>query len=124
MAQPKKPVVPGRELLDRAFIAVMRHRWHYPGYATVERAIAALRRRCPGFRVQRYELAFGRAHNLYERTAEVAKRHFARFPGKNLWRAADVPRGITAELRELAPGFRLSTYRYAVGCILDWHHWR
>jgi hypothetical protein len=71
-----------------------------------------------------YEQAFDKAHNLYQRTTEVVERHLARFPEKHLWDAADVPRDITDELRQLAPGFRLSTYRYALGCILDWHHWR
>jgi hypothetical protein len=124
MAKSQKLVVSGGELLDRAFIAVVRHRWHYPGYPTRERTIACLRRACVGFPAQRYERAFDRARELYQQTTEVVQRHFARFPAKDQWCPAAVPRDITDELRRLAPGFRLSTYRYAIGCILDWHHWR
>jgi hypothetical protein len=124
VAQPKKPAVSEGELLDRSFVAAMRHRWHYPGHATREAAVAGLRRRRPGFPAPQYERAFDKAVALYQRATEVVQRHFARFPEKEQWRAADVPRDITDELRGLAPGFRLSTYRYAVGCILDWHHWR
>jgi hypothetical protein len=124
MAKPNKPSASGGELLDRSFIAVVRHQWRYPVYATREGALACLRRRCPGFRIPRYERAFDKAHDLYQRTTDVVRRNFARFPEKHLWRAAGVPRHITDELRQLAPGFRLSTYRNAVGCILDWHHWR
>jgi hypothetical protein len=124
MTKSQKPAMSGGELLDRAFIAVVRHRWHYPGYATREGAIACLRRASLGFPAPRHERAFDRAHELYQQTTEVVQRFFARFSAKDQWCPADVPRDITDELRRLAPGFRLSTYRYAIGCILDWHHWR
>ena len=124
MAQPKKPLVSAGELLDRSFVAAVRHRWQYPGYKTRDGAVACLRRRCPGFSLPQYERAFDKAFALYEHTTSVVQRHFARFPEKDRWRASAVPRDITEELRRVAPGFRLSTYRYAIGCILDWHHWR
>lgn len=124
LTQPKRPSVSVGELLDRSFVAVMRHRWQYPGNKTREAAIARLRRHCPGFSGPRYGMVFDKAEALYERTTEVVEEHFARFPPKELWCATAVPRDITDELRRLAPGFRLSTYRYAIGCILDWHHWR
>src|SRR5262245_29492689 len=124
MAKRKKAAVPVGELLDRAFVTVVRHRWLYPGYATRERALVCLRRSCPGFPASRTERAFDQAHDLYQRVLEVVQQQFARFPPKKLWRAARAPRDITDELRKLAPGFRLSTYRDAVGYILDWHYWR
>jgi hypothetical protein len=123
MAELPKPTASRGELLDCSFVAVVRHRWSFPRYAR-EVAVARLRRRCPGFQPAQYERAFGKAEELYQRAIEVVRREFARFPEKHLWRAADVPRDVTDELRRSAPGFRLSTYRYAVGCILDWHHWR
>jgi len=123
VAEPKKPAASRDELLDRSFVAVVRHRWSFPRY-TREAAVARVGRQCPGFQPPQYERAFDKAEELYQRAIEVVQREFARFPEKRLWRAADVPRDITDELRRSVPGFRLSTYRYAVGCILDWHHWR
>jgi hypothetical protein len=124
MAKSRKPAVSGGELLDRALIAVVRHRWHYPGYPTREGAIVCLKRACPGLPAPRYERAFDQARGLYRWATEVVQRHFVRFPAKDQWCPAEVPRDISDELRRQAPGFRLSTYRYAIGCILDWHHWR
>lgn len=50
----------------------MRHRYHYRGYESVEKAQAALRRRCRGVARQQLEAAFSQGSALYARAEEVA----------------------------------------------------
>ncbi|HEX4614128.1 MAG TPA: hypothetical protein VH092_38450 [Urbifossiella sp.] len=91
----------------------MRHRYHYRGYESVEKARTALRRRCRGVAREQLEAAFSQGMALYARAEVVvwANRH----------RPAE-------QLGDLVPGLREEFPAASVGAVRDaltWaHYWR
>jgi hypothetical protein len=91
----------------------MRHRYRYKGYESVERATAALSRRCRGVAREQVAAAFASGSALYTRAEEVA------------W----VNRHLPAErLDDLVPALRGEFPAAGAAVIRDalrWaHYWR
>jgi hypothetical protein len=123
MAKSRSTPVRG-ELLDRAFISAMRFRWRYRGHESQGKAIASLRRRCPGFTAIQYANAFQKGTDLYNCAWEVVKNNEAMLARPRPDAARAIPRGVVEHLRKRVPGFKVATYHQAVGWVVYWHYWR
>jgi hypothetical protein len=113
-------------LLDHAFITAIRFNCAYRGYENERKAIAAFRRRAPGFSPLQYANAFSKALDLYTAALKEVDHHLPTLRHK--W-AAKGQTGLVYELRPFvgrlrrrAPGFLSSTYYLAINWIWFWHH--
>jgi hypothetical protein len=125
MATTPRPATRG-DFLDQAFVSAMRFRWQYRGHESVEKAVASLRRRCPGFTTIQYTNAFQRGTALYDCAMDAARANeeiLAKVV-RVRWTVDDIPVELTEQLRRRAPGFKLATYRRAIGWVMYWHYLR
>jgi hypothetical protein len=112
------------ELLDAAWEVAVYFRAHDAYGGSEHRACKALQRRGPGFTARQYESSFRNALALYDRAVELVARD-----ADALWRETDVGanrlpdfRTLVPEVRRSCPGFRVTTYRVALGWVFFWHH--
>jgi len=112
------------ELLDRAFLSAMRCRWRYRGYESREKAIASLRRRCPGFSARQIANAIRKGTDLYDRALAVVKANEDLVVPAYVNGAGNPPRKIVEHVRKLVPGFRQATYKQAIAWVIYWHYLR
>jgi hypothetical protein len=123
MATTRRPQTRG-EFLDRAFVSAMRFRWRYRGHESKEKAIASLRRRCPGFTTIQYTNAFQKGTDLYNCALDLVRANEEILARLRPATAGDIPREITEKLKTRVPGFNMATYRQAIGWVMYWHYWR
>ena len=123
MATTRRPPTRG-ELLDRAFVSAMRFRWQYRGYESKDKAIARLRRQCPGFTTIQYTSAFQKGTDLYKRALEGVRANKKMLKTLRPDTPGDIPRDVIEELRRRMPGFTLATYKQAIVSVVLWHYWR
>ena len=114
------------KFLDHAFVVALRFKCGYRGYETERKAMAALRRRAPGFSPVRYSNAFTKALRLYTSTVSLIDLHLPTL--RRDWLAIQ-PAGevydlgpLVRQLRRRAPGFLSSTYDLALNWVWYWHH--
>lgn len=115
---------PRSELLDTAFDVVRRYR-DFGEYGSKENACKALNRRCKGFSIKQCTNAFDKATLLYEAAERIVSANL-----NTIYEIEQRPRFnliihyelFQNEIREQCPGFKLSTYRTALGWILFWQH--
>jgi hypothetical protein len=114
------------DFLDQAFVSAMRFRWQYRGHESMEKAIASLRRRCPGFTMVQYTNAFQRSTDLYNRALDAVRANEEIIPGlvRVRWTVDDIPGELTEQLRRRVRGFKIATYRQAIGWVIYWHYLR
>src|SRR5262245_28817158 len=114
------------EFLDRAFVSAMRFRWQYRGYESEEKAIASLRRACPGLTTAQYKNAFEKSTALYNCALDAVKAREEVFAPVRPYTVDDIPRSreLIEQLRRRIPGFKLATYTRAIGRVMYWHYWR
>jgi hypothetical protein len=100
-------------MLAAAVLCAMRHRYHYRGYETAEKAAAALRRRCPGVPRERRDAALACGTALYARAEEVA------------WASRHLP---VERIDDLVPALRGEFPAAGTAVVRDalrWaHYWR
>jgi hypothetical protein len=115
-------------LLDDAFTVTVRFQAGYRGYETEVKVMAALRRRSPGLSPARYQRALSRAMDLYRRTLSLLRRNKRRL--RSQWRVFEKSaqpielKPLVRRLQRRAPGFRASTYAYAIFWVWYWHFQR
>jgi hypothetical protein len=111
-------------LLDRAFVSAMRFRWRYRGHESKDKAIASLRRPCPGFTTIQYTNAFQKGTDLYNRALDALRANEEMLAKVRPDTGGDIPRKIIDQLRRRMPGFKLATYKQAIMWIMFWHYLR
>jgi hypothetical protein len=124
MAMRRKPEPSRGDLLDAAFRTAVDYVDHQK-YGTESRALASLRRRCPGFTPAQYRNALALAMQLLESVEPVIEPFSP--PYDNTPSAAQGwPRRVEAvhALKRRFPAFRLSTCASAILWVLFWRHWK
>lgn len=112
------------ELLDTAFDVVRRYR-DFGDYGSKENACKAISRRCKGFSIKQCKNAFDKAALLYEAAERIVSANLKTIyeieqrRGSNFIIHYEL---FQNEIRGQCPGFKLSTYRTALGWVLFWHH--
>jgi len=100
-------------LLEAAVLCAMRGRYRYRGYETVEKARAALRRRCRGVPAQELDEAFARADAMYARAEEIVWENRGRLSAEECAR-------LESQLLEEIPSLEAGAVRNALGWAYYW----
>jgi hypothetical protein len=126
MSSPEPIIPPGDRFLEVA-LDVARRRRDFESYGSENKALRALRRRCPNFAPAEYEDALNRAYRLYDVAEELVASHKAA-----LWANLEAPDGqvpyatlyddLVEQARIRCPGFHAHSYSSTLGWIWFWHH--